>query len=363
MKKYFLQMSKMLSLAAFVMIGLMTVVACGSDDDDNGGNGGNGGNGKLDNPEYADVAAFYEITSPDSDIKTLELTESGRYLITLRGGYKARNMKNTLHKHHFLGVAHKALTRNTTYGNVIEGKYTKKGDGTFELEGYGTVTITGSSDNALSIEVTTKDGTKLPTLTAQRKNQKPESDETTKLCRTWDLASIRMIIDMQGKNIYDKEYKMDELYKFGRDMYELNKKYFGYDLDDDESAEAYENEWKEEMKDYTNTVTFTKAGTYLVTYNDNTLAVSTWSWINEKTGLLRYSWNYDNMDDGSEAGTVKVSYRGAQLAVQEDLDDQEMESRKTRANDDDDWDDEDWDDEDYEDYFQTSMITYCDEAK
>ena len=109
---------------------------------------------------------------------------------------------------------------------------------------------------------------------------------------------------------------------------------------------------------YANTVTFTKAGTYLVTYNDNTLAVSTWSWINEKTGLLRYSWNYDNMDDGSEAGTVKVSYRGAQLAVQEDLDDQEMDSRKTRANDDD-----DWDDEDYEDYFQTSMITYCNESK
>ena len=354
-----MKMGKLLSLAALVMIGLMTVVACGSDDDDNGGNGGNG---KLDNPEYADVAAFYEITSPDSDIKSIELTEAGRYLITLRGGYKARNMKNTLPKGRFLRMARKALTRNATYGDIIEGKYTKKGDGTFELEGFGTVTITGSSDSAMSIEVTKKDGTKLPTLTAQRKNQKPESDETTKLCRTWDMASIRMIINMMGRTIYDKEYKMDELYKFGRDMYEMNKQYFGDDLDDDESAEAYIQDWKEEMeKEMPKTVTFTKAGTYLVTYVDSTLAVSTWSWVDEKTGLLRYSWNYDNMDDGSEAGTVKVSYRGAQLAVQEDLDDQEMESRKTRANDDDDWDDEDWDG--YEDNFQTSMITYCNESK
>ena len=349
MKKYFLQMSKMLSLAAFVMIGLMTMVACGSDDDDNGGgNGGNGGSTNYDKPAYADVAALYEITTPDSEIKSLELTESGRYVITLRG-YKARNMRNTLPKDRFLGMARKALTRNNVYGNIIEGKYTKKGDGTFELEGYGTVTITGSSDNALSIEITAKDGTKMPTLTAQRKNQKPESNETTKLCRTWNLASMRMIIKMQGKSIYDKEYKMSELYNFGRDMYELNKQYFGDDLDEDESAESYMQEWKEEMEnEMPKTATFTKAGTYLVTYINNTLAVSTWSWVDEKTGLLRYSWNYDNMDDGSEAGTVKVSYRGAQLAVQEDLDDQEMESTG---------------DDDYEDLFETSMITYCDEAK
>ncbi len=349
-----MKMGKLLSLAALVMIGLMTVVACGSDDDDNGGNGGNGGNGKLDNPEYADVAAFYEITSPNSDIKSIELTEAGRYVIiqnTYNYTYKSRDAKAKMPKGHFLGMASKALTRGS-YANIIEGKYTKKGNGSFELEGYGTLTITGTSSDAQSIEITLANGTKMPTLTAERKNQQPSSSATATLCRTWKLASLRVILTLAGKSIYDKEYKIDEIYKFGKDMMDLEKKYYPGELDEEDDLEYYESEWREQMEDMPATVTFTKAGTYLVTYNNGELAVSTWSWEDVKTGKLRYSWNYDSMSDRNLAGTALVSYRGKQLAVQEDLNDQDV---------DDDYYDYDEDEFDFD--AGTTMITYCDEVK
>ena len=381
MKKYFLQMSKMLSLAAFVMIGLMTVVACGSDDDDNGGGKwqafGNFSDADVDAPEYADVAAFYDITSPNSDIKSLELTESGRYIITLKDYATARASKDIQIKSRFLCMFRKAMTRNTTYGNIIEGKYTKKGDGTFELEGYGTVTITGSSDNALSIEITAKDGTKRPTLTAQRKNQLPESEATAKICRTWNLSSMRFIVEIDDKLVYDGEYKINELYKFGADMYNAEKKYYGYNSsvnDEQYIIQGYESSMRMLMdKLMGSTITFAKTGTYLVTYNNNTLAIATWSWVDEKKGFVRYSRNYEDMNDKDEAGTALLGFRGSQLAIQEDMIDQEVKKardiRKTRAHDedDDDWDDDDWDDDDYYDdpdeKRQFTMITYCDESK
>lgn len=38
-------------------------------------------------------------------------------------------------------------------------------------------------------------------------------------------------------------------------------------------------------------VIFTKAGTYMVTYPNSELAISTWSWVSQSEGTLRYSWN------------------------------------------------------------------------
>jgi len=44
------------------------------------------------------------------------------------------------------------------------------------------------------------------------------------------------IIDATGSTLYDKEYKMNELKNFGRDMYELGKKY-NPDFDDEDDTQ------------------------------------------------------------------------------------------------------------------------------
>ena len=64
-------------------------------------------------------------------------------------------------------------------------------------------------------------------------------------------------------------------------------------------------------------VVFTKAGTYMVSYDNQMLAVSTWAWENMSTGLLRYSWNYDDMYDEEMAGTAWVSFKNNDLYLNE----------------------------------------------
>lgn len=50
--------------------------SCSSSDD-------NDGDGKLETPQYAADAAKYEITDESSEVKSIELTESGQYIVIM----------------------------------------------------------------------------------------------------------------------------------------------------------------------------------------------------------------------------------------------------------------------------------------
>ena len=291
-----------------LVFGTTLFTACSSDSD---------GGTSLSAPKYESTAAKYEIQNTNAAYQSIELTASGDYIITKRGYRYVRPVALTTN------VVSKFLARpeagtRATNGNIIYGKYTKISDTEYQLEGFGTIVITGSTDNAVSLQITETGGTPY-TLTAAESNQAPESEMTRNLCRTWKIASFRMSLVLGGQTYLDGEYTYDKygLWNLYNDM-KNSGLIAPEDMDEDvpTSIDDVDIEDEELIEGAPKRIIFTKAGTYMVEYAGEQLAISTWSWTNEAEGLLAYSWNYDSMH-GKGSGVVKVSFRGNQLAIQE----------------------------------------------
>lgn len=345
-KKCFLNFFAVMALA----IASVGFVSCSSDDD-NGGGGADtsldGGKG-LQTPAFESVSALYEVTSPDSPVRSIELTASGDYIIVQNAYYvydAPKRAKGVLKGAAFMA---KALATRAGGSGIIYGKYTKVSDTEFVLEGWGTITLTGSSDDAQSITVTPQGGSEPYVVPVAKHTQYADSDLTNKICRTWKISTFRYVITLDNKQILNSEYAVTKagFQKLVDDLKALSKKYASYfDDDDDDEYDDEEDDYAEWADDYEipEYVVFTKAGSYMVYYNEDRLGVSTWAWKDQSKGQLRYSWNYETMENDYWAGTVNVAFRGDQLAITELVDD-------------------DYDDED--DFETSSYITwYLDEKK
>ncbi len=319
-----------LLLASLFAAGLTGLAACSSNDDDNSSPTPSG---NLETPKYESVSAKYTILSQESDIQSVELTESGNYVIVKRGTNGVKAAVAGTHGKSRLLQGLRAMTR-ASKPDIIEGKYTKVSDTEFILEGFGTITITGSSNNAVSLVIAPTGGTAF-TLQAARTPQKSNSSFTTKLCRTWKISSLRIQISFDGDELMNSEHAMGELNKFEDDYIDMVKKLFsqqGQTLSDREAEALAHQMFGESIydDDFAPThVIFTKAGSYMVQYKDGELALSTWAWRDEPKGILHYSWNYDNFEDDMEGGDVYVSFRGAQLAVRETYEEDEITENVT----------------------------------
>ena len=252
----------------------------------------------FETPAYEDVSAKYEV-SGSSLYKSFELTASGNYVIVKKTSYLSASKL-------FFGRMDEA-TRATSSGDIIYGKFTKKSDTEFELEGFGSIVIEGGTDNVVSLKITPNGGTTM-TLPAQRVEQKEaeENSFTSKICRTWSVASYRYTIVLNGSVFFDGEYAtLEDLVKAltnkAKSMGASNADEL-FDVPYDETPEQ---------------ILFSKSGTYLVVYKNSTLGVSTWQWKDENKGILHYSWNYDDMYDSNSSGDVHLSWRNSQLAVKE----------------------------------------------
>lgn len=287
------------SLMSVVMMALVSVgfAACSSSDgDDNGGSG-------LDKPKYEDASALYNITESGSDYKSIEFTASGNYLITKKNYITAPNRIAAVSETQFgfLEGATGITRSSSSYGNIIYGTYTKNGD-TYVLDGFGTIVVKGGGSNAISLDITTNDGNKI-TLGAQQGQQYSSSDMTNKLCRTWNLNQVKVEIKTNGESVLNKTFNGIAEYLIG--MAEAE----GHSMSEAEKKELRGNEPKQ--------VIFTKSGTYIVYYANETLAVSTWKWINESKGEARYSWDYEAIDSYYESNIIYISFEGSKLIVSE----------------------------------------------
>ena len=74
---------------AFFCVGNFS--SCSSSDD-------NDGEGQLDTPQYAADAAKYEITDESSEVKSIELTESGQYIVIMNNAGRNSKQAVGLHK-------------------------------------------------------------------------------------------------------------------------------------------------------------------------------------------------------------------------------------------------------------------------
>lgn len=302
-----LSVGKYVAMAMFVM-GMAT--ACSSDDDD----------ASLDTPEFEESAAKYVIEDNASPYSSIELTASGNYLIQQTGYSAAKparvpaagatnkaSLIASALKGHFAGLGTVHGTRS--YSEILYGKYTKTGDDTYYLEGFGTMTITSdASGNAYSLVITPNGGA-AKEYTAKKQNADLNSDMSNKLCRTWSLVKFRMYMRYEGETLFDEtdatlEGLVKKIYNSLKKKFpEMSEDEFDFDMEVDAMPEQ---------------VIFTKSGTYVVYYTNSELAVSTWKWGDESKGILRYSWNPDSFDDEYESGDVKVEFKGGQLHITEE---------------------------------------------
>lgn len=306
MKKFY---STMMMLA--LMVAALSFTACGGDDEID--------NGDLSTPKYEAESALYMITDSQSDYKSIEFTASGNYLITMK--YYVYGMTRMAEGPNcFRGLFAHPIVKTRSYGfddKIIYGTYTVEGD-TYKLDGFGTIVVNGGGSNAVSLDITTKDGEKI-SLGAQKENQYSSSSMTNSLCRTWKSNKYGIHSTVGGQTVLDETY--NSYRDFLRAFYGMDKNVgdngvieFGNNV----SVNLWEGV-EEELKKAPLQVIFTKSGTYVVFYADGSLAVSTWKWLDESAGKVRYSWDYDNMYNSYSSGSISVNFKDDYLIVKEDL--------------------------------------------
>lgn len=232
-------------------------------------------------PLFEAESALYNILPGTSRLKSIELTASGTYIIVQLP--RPKSIVNA-DKQHITHIS----TRSYEDTGIISGSYTKKGDGVFELNGFGTIVVKGGEQNAISLDITYKDGSKIE-VSAQKAEQYESSPKTNALCRTWVLGKV-----VDHKPSGDVTYKnILEFYKSKSDF--------------------------SENMPIPLQVIFTKSGTYIVIYEDGSLSVSTWGWEKEETGQARYSWDYANLYNPLDSDSITIAFEGKQLLVTEEF--------------------------------------------
>ena len=277
---------------------LLLLAACNNDDSDN-----KLGDGKIPNlpvPEYELSSAKYDISSTSSKYASIELTGSGNYIIIPRSGYY--DLKNTTQARNTSGLPSPVKISTRAENGVIAGKFIKLSDTEFLLEGFGSIVIEGSQSNAYSLQVTPTGG-ETTTVAATKASTLDSSPITDAICRTWDINTVGGYFKFSGKVLFNKTMPIKDYDLFWESFYAAADD----DYDDDYEPYGY----------YPTQTIFTKAGTYMVFYSNDRLAISTWRWKNEDKGVLVYAWSYDP-DDFTESNLVTASFSGTQLLLKEE---------------------------------------------
>ena len=295
MKKYF---NYVLMFFAVISLGL-SVTSCSNDEDE-------GGTGSLDTPKYEQDAAKYVI---DGGIySSIEFTASGNYIIVTDGynSYRSESMARETPAASKQAIFNGKHFSTRAYSPILYGTYIKTGENEYLLEGFGKIKVVqDGSGNAYSLEVTPTGGS-TETLSATKQNADLNSDLSNRLCRTWKISKMRMLVKVEGQIMMDVSGSNYEELSESIKRWAINN---GADPEDIEDFIISEDgEWPEQ-------VVFTKSGTYMVYYSSAELAISTWAWENEKNGILMYSWTND-FEPGWYS-TVKVDFSGSQCVITE----------------------------------------------
>ena len=228
------------------------MVSCGDDD-----------NIDLGTPQYEGISGKYTIDTPSSPYESIELGASGDYIVVEKGSYLAGVGARSGERvpQGVFGQA-EAASRATDYNGVIYGRYTQQADGTLNLEGFGIVEIVyGSGEEVIGFNLTPTGGGRLE-LDVTKAEVMPDDDKTNAICRTWKIERIRDVY-------YDKETgKTDDI-----TVTPENPGEEGYDMPVE--------------------VLWSKSGTYLISYLDNSIGLAEWKWRDRSKGTMYYAWDGD----------------------------------------------------------------------
>lgn len=305
---------------ACAMFAAFAMAAC-SDDDENtgGGNGGEGNGGtdgsKFETPKYEAEAAKFTIDDSNSPFSYVELTAAGNYIIYTNESLAPS--ATTAEQGERKSIMAKAKlvpdTRYIHFSNILTGSYTKTSDNTYALDGFGTLTVSQEEGSSYSLDMA-RNGGETYSLSGNRAGTPTEGEMTSNLCRTWKITQWRAYLRYDHETMYDfSAPTVDELNAKIRE--------WGQEVDPDYTDDDYLIEFNN--GNAPQELIFTKSGTYMVTYADSKLAVSTWRWANQTKGLLEYSWNPFSFDPEELYGRATITFRNNKLEINEGYSDEE----------------------------------------
>lgn len=269
------------------------------------------GTSTLEAPANAAVSAKYRLEAADNcPWSSIELTESGKYVILPRWYQPAYAPSKAKGK---FATPAKMMSRSAS--DIPTGGFIKISDTEYLLEGFGTITIEGGNGSALSI-IIARDGEEPITVGATEDSKIEDTQATRWLCRTWNVDNVTVKAYGNGKEIYSATAP-------GRDSKRLydgassalaqwfNKTYAQY-LEDDEYMEAEDFGFD---ANNVSEITFTRAGSYLVTTPESELGISIWGWKEEGKGILQYSHDVTNLYSPEYSNNINVHFDDKRMSM------------------------------------------------
>ena len=273
MKKYFFLLAAMAALP-------MTFTSCSSDDDSTVII-------SPSNSEFTEEAKRLEFgigipLNGTQLIKSIELSESGRYLIRIKedDSKEVANTRSADDDYTYITGFYHILVKGVSYR--LDGF----GDLSIAIEGnYIHITITQLNGHHIEVDILPSDIT----------NVTVSSDFTKNLCQYWQVNKTRL--RLTNKNGLKLARDFD-----GCDLLEI-KQY----IENNSSCRVNETfETKRLLKN----MLFSKYKTFQLDYADG-VDVGTWNWVKESDGTLHYAWEGHEMGNSFEAGSGIVVFKNA----------------------------------------------------
>lgn len=269
----------LMALAAMTL----TLASC-SKDDDNGNSNDTPPAQTIPVPPYKDDAV--KLSLPDNNISVgglranvtaLELGEGGTYIVT------------------YTPVATTRAADGTGYKT---GKYTKSNN-SYNLAGFATVTINGKSGSTYTIVVKTTDGVSTELNATAATGGVATGAMTDNLCRTWTIENTRLTLEVEGITAgrdFPGTCNLNAIIAYAKDR--------GMEIND----EVEENS-------VVTGITFSRAGTFLISYMNGKNDVGKWNWASQASGTISYGWNDPGMGNSLENGEATVAFDGSKCKL------------------------------------------------
>lgn len=288
------------------LLGTAVITSCGSDDDKEV---------TLETPKFESDAALYRIVETnDEKISYIELSSAGNYFIEYLTMVKSKvatlNVNDTEIS---LPFSISNTETRTSKDNFEYGSYKKNEDGSFELDGKGTLKIETAADGKYIITITNSEKTK--TYIGVKEAKIVNTATTSKICRSWRMRKVYVNrssnVDGVTSNISEEASSYKSL------MDKLNK-YEGFDF----------TKFIDEL-DY---ISFSNTGSYIVK-TDNSIDRCYWKWDESNNTLYlkkdsqialvvsfdgkKMKMNYSMKRDLGEAGytTTELGYEFEETLV------------------------------------------------
>lgn len=270
-----MEISTLNRIACFFMaIAAFTFAAC--DDDNN-----NDPDPSSDDP----LIGKYEVTNSDL-YRTIELTEGGNYIITLFSDDFPETSSSSIRQDavrkspagRSIFGGKKAVSRADEDRQVLYGTYTRKQENVYLLVGFGTLEATYDNTTVTAFRLT-PDGESPVQLTVDKEDTYTSDKPTNKLCRTWNIISMREVLYLNGEVVTDK------------------------------TVTPYDPE-----AELAKQVLFSKAGTYLLSWLDGSAECANWKWKSQSDWTISYSFD----DEWYENAWASLKFSGEKLTIIED---------------------------------------------